>query len=174
MTATIESASKKEIGEKLRAFREALKLSIEELAGDFAINPVLISEMEAGNVFPGFEYLYYCRVKYGLNGNWLINGKGSMFSSHILEIPLDNFKLRGIKIEEVQRMNEYPVIVQILLAKITELSVYLKKELVAPPLSKKKNGGKRVAMTVPKPAARRRQDRFTAKEQRDANPATPA
>jgi len=98
------------------------------MAGELDINPVIISEMEEGNIFPGFEYLYHCRTKLGLNVNWLINGTGSMFSSLTLEVPLDTLNFSYLKIEEVPRILENPAILQVLLARITELSFFYIKE----------------------------------------------
>jgi transcriptional regulator with XRE-family HTH domain len=174
MKPTIELTGKKEIGDRFRAFREENNFSLEELGAELGVNPAQVAEMEAGNFFLGIDFLYHCRTKLGLKINWLIGGKGSIFSSFTLEIPVDFLQDSDLNIEELRQIVNYPPVQRILLGKLLELKYGFKERLEDFLKDFKKKGNNAAAMTVPKPAARRRQDRFTDKEQRDANPATPA
>jgi len=74
-------------GERLRLFRECLRLTQAEFAEKYHSTQKDISLYENGlfNLPPALEY---AMVQDGLNLNWLVTGNGEMFASIGYEIPL--------------------------------------------------------------------------------------
>ncbi len=68
-----------EIGLRLKWVRKNLSMLQKELAKHLNVSPATLSEIEAGNVRPGFDVLFYLTEKYAVNPYYLITGKGTMF-----------------------------------------------------------------------------------------------
>ncbi len=74
----IDKEINKMIGQRLRQFREAAGLNREDLANSLMASQSTIVNMERGISSPRTDYLYLLYIKFGLNINWLLTGKGPM------------------------------------------------------------------------------------------------
>lgn len=68
-----------EMGGRLRAVREALKLTMEDMRNITGYSKSLISAAENGLKKPSVIYLYALFDKYDVNVHYIFNGEGPMF-----------------------------------------------------------------------------------------------
>jgi transcriptional regulator with XRE-family HTH domain len=68
----------KELGNRLKAVRTTLGLTLEELAKEIDTNKVNLSRYESGLVTPNNNLYYHLALK-GINLNWLFTGSGNMY-----------------------------------------------------------------------------------------------
>lgn len=67
------------IGERIKAIRVALDLTVEELAESVGIDSTVISSYEEDNAEPGFTFLSQLTIKHHINLKYLFNGEGAAF-----------------------------------------------------------------------------------------------
>ena len=68
-----------DVGTRLRATREALKLTMEQMRDITGYSKSLISAAENGLKKPSTIYLYAMMDKFDVNINYIFSGKGGMF-----------------------------------------------------------------------------------------------
>ncbi len=76
---------------RFKQFREALKLSTDELAAYLGLAGSSYSKYERGETFPGPAHLNTLVKRFNLSVNWLITGNGAMFEKKNDPSPLDVF-----------------------------------------------------------------------------------
>jgi transcriptional regulator with XRE-family HTH domain len=135
-----ENASiiKKEIGRRLKWFREAIDKTQTQLAEELQVYQSTITNMEVGKTFPSMKYLHYFHHTYGLNTNWLLSNKGEIFVAEeehtslapsLLECHVPKKDARYEKYAELIDLMQVPEIEQIILAKLVELKVFAREEI---------------------------------------------
>jgi transcriptional regulator with XRE-family HTH domain len=67
------------IGERLRGVREALHYTLEKMQEVTGFSKSLISAAEKGMKKPSAIYLFALLDRFGVNLNYVFNGKGAMF-----------------------------------------------------------------------------------------------
>jgi len=77
MGKAAESENKTVLGDRLREFRRALKLSQAQLAEKVGARMRTIQDNEAGKTFPSSK-IFLGLVDLGLNANWFFTGEGPM------------------------------------------------------------------------------------------------
>jgi len=70
---------RKEVGKRLRIFRDTKELTQQDLAGSLGITRLTVTRYELGQLSLGAESLERLATVYGLNITWLLTGIGSMF-----------------------------------------------------------------------------------------------
>ena len=80
---------KTEIGQRIRELREYLGISQKEFAKALGLHPLSISRYELGKSKPAPSVLKLIEDKFGVNPEWLKNGKGKPFK----EKDLDNINI---------------------------------------------------------------------------------
>lgn len=135
-----ENASiiKKEIGRRLKWFREAIGKTQTQLAEELHVYQSTITNMEVGKTFPSIKYLHYFHHTYGLNTNWLLSNKGDVFVSEeehtslaasLLECHVPKDDARFEKYAELLDLMQVSEVEQIILAKLVELKVFAREEI---------------------------------------------
>jgi transcriptional regulator with XRE-family HTH domain len=135
-----ENASiiKKEIGRRLKWFREAIGKTQTQLAEELHVYQSTITNMEIGKTFPSIKYLHYFYHSYGLNTNWLLSNMGDMFvaeeehtslAASLLECHVPKKDARFEKYLELMDLMQVPEVEQIILAKLVELKVFAREEI---------------------------------------------
>ncbi|MCP4218580.1 MAG: helix-turn-helix transcriptional regulator [bacterium] len=71
----------KEIGERLKRIRSALGFNQKDFAVELEISPASLSEIEAGNAKPRYEIFHNLTLKYNVNINFLLHGRGDMVTA---------------------------------------------------------------------------------------------
>jgi len=125
---------KKEIGNRVRAFRNALGKSQKEMAKEFEIYQSTLTNIELGKTFPRSQYMQYWYENYQLDLNWLICGKGSMFlpgtiSKHRLQHHSNETGEEMNELEELLKLMQIPDIRIIILARLAELKLIAKDQI---------------------------------------------
>jgi transcriptional regulator with XRE-family HTH domain len=69
----------KDIGERLQRIRKKINLLQKDFAQELEISGATLSEIEAGNLKPGFEVYYNLTKKYDVDIYYLLHGIGAMF-----------------------------------------------------------------------------------------------
>ena len=105
----VDKEINKTIGQRLRQFREAAGLNQEDLANSLMASPSTIANMERGIASPKTGCLYLLYIKFGLNINWLLTGKGPM-----------NTKITGI-------LEKYPELVWLM--QVPEVETFIRSAL---------------------------------------------
>ncbi len=67
------------IGDRLKKFRNYLKLTQRSVAETLNCNQATIADYEKGRILPSIKVLYNITENYNLDINWLLTGKGEMF-----------------------------------------------------------------------------------------------
>ncbi len=135
-----ENASiiKKEIGRRLKRFREAIGKTQTHLAEELHVYQSTITNMEIGKTFPSIKYLHYFYHTYGLNTNWLLSNIGDMFVAEeehtslaisLLECHVPKKDARYAKYAELIDLMQVSEVEQIILAKLVELKVFAREEI---------------------------------------------
>jgi transcriptional regulator with XRE-family HTH domain len=117
-----EIETKEEIGSRFRQFRESIGKAQHELAAELKISQSTIANIERGKAFPNINYLHYFYNNYQLNINWLLIGRGEMFSKG---------RIMNERYLELINLMQVPVIEQVILAKLIEIKALLKDEITA-------------------------------------------
>ncbi len=129
---------KKEIGNRFRRFREAVKKTQAQLAEELNIYQSTITNMECGKTFPGIKYLKYFNEKYSLNSNWLITGQENLILRDDRKFPqtitvLECFIKEGDPAYEkyIDMLNymQVPEVETVILARLTELKSLFREEI---------------------------------------------
>jgi transcriptional regulator with XRE-family HTH domain len=137
--APIISIIKKEIGRRLRELREAIGKTQTQLARELQVYQSTITNMEIGKTFPSIKYLHYFHHTYGLNTNWLLTGQGEMFvaeevhtssAASLLECHVPRKDARHEKYVELIDLMQVPEVEQIILAKLVELKLFAREEII--------------------------------------------
>lgn len=81
-----EKFSTKEIGGRLRTIRKDLGNTLEEMAQITGLSKSGISDMEKGLKKPSSVYMSELYIKFGVNINWVLTGKGT---THAPDIEFD-------------------------------------------------------------------------------------
>lgn len=71
----------KELGERIKDIRNALRISQKELAAGLDIAACNLSEIENGKVTPGYTFLFKISTRFNVSLDYLFHGKGKMFLS---------------------------------------------------------------------------------------------
>lgn len=71
---------KKEVGKRLRQFREKAGLTQRRMASHFDIGHANYSRIERGEIFPGIYVLNILKQEFDLSLHWLVCGQGEMFA----------------------------------------------------------------------------------------------
>jgi len=78
MKNKLPAKRKKEIGERVRAIRKALRLEQTELAKEMDVSQAIISQYENGLTEIPLSFLEYLKKKHRVSSDWLIFGTGEM------------------------------------------------------------------------------------------------
>ncbi len=73
----------KSLKDRLKFLRKKLGISQKEMAKDLEVPFTLISKYECGKIKPGADMLSKIALKYKVNLNWLLIGKGEIFIEFI-------------------------------------------------------------------------------------------
>jgi transcriptional regulator with XRE-family HTH domain len=130
---------RKEIGQRFKEFRQAIKKSQDELANELKVCQGTIANIEKGRFYPKFKFQHYLYVHYHLNLNWLLTGSGEMVISPGKDSKTADFPILFSHIDEddprfegymeLRSLMNIPVIEQIILAKPEELKLIAKEEI---------------------------------------------
>jgi len=71
----------KDIGSRLKTVRKDLKKTLRQVEAEVGVNISAISEMEKGAKRPHQFYLFYLADQHSININWILTGRGNMYSS---------------------------------------------------------------------------------------------
>lgn len=95
------------IGQRLKDARKAIGLTQKEIARRCDFQTSFISEMEGGvkKIHP--KYLFYLASDWNIDINWILTGKGSMYSPGI-DIKWDFGKDNDYIMEMIYLLNEAP------------------------------------------------------------------
>ncbi len=98
---------KSEIAGRIKAIRKELKLTQAEFADKLKLSTSSISEMEAGNYKPTYQFFYHVGKELGVNLYYLLYGEGEMISDGIRIT--DYFSLDNLVVDkgEFIKMLEY-------------------------------------------------------------------
>lgn len=77
-----------DIGKRVKELKRSLKITSRELAEAIDIPVRTIGSYERNEALPGPKFLNALFEKYHVNINWLITGKGEMFTSSKTEVDL--------------------------------------------------------------------------------------
>ena len=132
------SIIKKDIGRRLKWFREAIGKTQTQIAAELQVYQSTITNMEIGKTFPSIKYLHYFYHTYGLNTNWLLSNLGDMFvaeeehtslAASLLECHVPKKDARYAKYAELIDLMQVSEVEQIILAKLVELKVFAREEI---------------------------------------------
>jgi transcriptional regulator with XRE-family HTH domain len=76
----IDENKKKKIASRIKQVRKVLKLKQKELASRLDVSGATLCETEAGKHYPGCEFLINIHRVFNVNLDFLLFGKGKMFS----------------------------------------------------------------------------------------------
>ena len=123
---------KKAVGLRFKEFRNFIKKTPQELAGELRVPPGRIYAVETGSFFPGFTMMHDLSARYKLNIYWLLHGSGKMIlvpanmekypDFPVLYWNFDENDPRIEKYEDLIKFTHMPVLEQIILAKLTEIN----------------------------------------------------
>ncbi len=71
-----------DIGKRIKEVRKSLNLTLKEMKEVSGFSIPTISDMERAKNRPNIEYLVLLANKFNVNINWILTGKGRMFSDH--------------------------------------------------------------------------------------------
>lgn len=115
---------KKEIGQRFRKFRETIDKTQTQLGGEFGVYQSTITNIEVGKTFPNIKYLYQLGKDYGLNADWVVNGRGDMFDE---PPPFPRSLIE--KYSSLLNLIQVPVVEQLIMARLEEVKVITRKEI---------------------------------------------
>jgi len=77
------------IHDRLKQIRNSLKLSIRDFSKEIHYSHSLYGQVEYGNREPSDRIIQLIVSKFNVNKDWLISGKGTMFSSEAKDLRLE-------------------------------------------------------------------------------------
>lgn len=126
----IDEQMKRDIGRRLRHFRESIGKTQQQLAEELNINQSTITNIEVGNSFPKISYLAYFYHCYKMNIHWLFFEEEKMFIvPERAALIAETASQLSERYSELAQLMEIPVVEQVILAKLTELKALLKDEI---------------------------------------------
>jgi transcriptional regulator with XRE-family HTH domain len=99
--AFVKPSPYNDIGMQIRAIREKLKLTLDELNGETGISRSYISDFERGIKLPTAKFLRYLHDKHNINLNFVFCGDGRMFRPSKEDIFNTDFGKFQEEIEEI-------------------------------------------------------------------------
>jgi transcriptional regulator with XRE-family HTH domain len=135
-----DMATKKEIGQRFKRFREAVGKSKKQLALELKISLKRVYDIEKGEIYPGTGLVLCIMNQYGLNPSWLLFGNENyeMFLLKklvdvLLKPGVESFIERGKGRRDIYDnllfLMPLPFISQIIFGKLEELKRFAKKEI---------------------------------------------
>ncbi len=126
-----------QMGGRLRDIRSALGLTQEELARDLDISKPAYVRYETGNRYPPAKILNALALKYNVDTNWLLAGKGAMFTVAPEDEALDRLpdsaivtaQVKKRYLEMIRLMTDIPIFEQLFLAKLVEFKYMFRAEV---------------------------------------------
>lgn len=115
-----DSATKLEVGERFRIFRESLGKAQHELAAELHVSQSTIANIERGKAFPNISYLHHFYRFYRLNIHWMLLEQGEM---------LTKTHPRGEKYEDLFNTMQVPIVEELIFAKFIETKAMLKEQI---------------------------------------------
>lgn len=76
-----------DVGMRLRAVRQELSLTMEELSKAIGISRSYLSDFERGFRLPTSKYLQYLHNHHKVNLNYIFGGEGRMFRAEKVDVP---------------------------------------------------------------------------------------
>ena len=126
------------VGKRFEAFCRVLCLNREQLAAELNVSIKTIEEIENGENLPDLCMLKYLNKQYGLDINWMINGKGEIIFSRFIEArkELNTEKPEKISNKKGETMEQWelmkvPLVENIIFAKMEEVKVIFKDQIEA-------------------------------------------
>jgi len=101
------------MGLRFKKFRDSLHKTQTQLAEQLDVYQSTITNIEVGKTFPGLKYLNFLGEAYGLNADWIVNGRGEMIGNYF-PFPMDLVKKYSTLIDLMQ----VPVVAQLMLARL--------------------------------------------------------
>jgi len=129
---------KKEIGDRFKQFRKAIKKTQRLLAHELGIYQSTVHNFEKGETFPSIGYLHYFYEEYGLNVHWLLTGESFMFVpdysqspdiSYVMESSVKYGDPRYNDYIELLKLMQVPIIERVIMTKLDELKITFKNEI---------------------------------------------
>lgn len=81
-----------EIGKRIQQFRKKLGLNQGEFSREIEISQTTVSRVESGEKKPSKAFLNAMMVRYAVNPDWILTGKGAMLSS------AEDYIIKGIEL----------------------------------------------------------------------------
>lgn len=78
----------KQIGKRLKEIRKKFGISLDKMGEITGLSKSGISDIEKGKKKPSSVYMHALNIKFNVNINWVLTGKGTMFAPDI-ELNLD-------------------------------------------------------------------------------------
>lgn len=88
------------IGKRIQKLREKLGLNQGEFSREIKISQTTVSRVESGEKKPSKAFLNAMVVRYAINPDWILTGKGTMLSS------AEDYILKGIELFGEMKMSE--------------------------------------------------------------------
>ena len=89
-----------EIGKRIKQFRERHGLNQGEFSREINMSQTTVSRVESGDKQPSKAFLNAMTVRYAVNPDWVLTGKGSIFLS------AENYIIKGIELFGEREMGE--------------------------------------------------------------------
>jgi transcriptional regulator with XRE-family HTH domain len=130
-----DSTLKKQMGSRLKTFRQTIGKSQKQLASELQLFQSTITNMEKGKTCPAIAYLHYFYNKYRLNADWVINGNGDMLHSDLgaqktaFRLLFGEDEHYFQKYHELIQLMNVPVIREVIFGKLAELKKIAKAEI---------------------------------------------
>lgn len=120
------------MNERIKKIRKSLKLTQEEFGKKLTVTRECINKIEAGKEKPSRMLLKLVVLMFGVNEEWLLNGKGKMYSTHD-SIIQNEIAHKMTSFEKIKAMS-----VEEMAVNITNFSIHmanvLRAELGMPPI----------------------------------------
>ncbi|HLP45801.1 MAG TPA: helix-turn-helix transcriptional regulator [Candidatus Deferrimicrobium sp.] len=93
-----------DVGLRIKAVRQQLKLQQKEMAATMQIAPSYLSEIEGGKANPGPEFFLKLAYNYNISPNYLFLGTGEMLLGPERPIQSDDFDLERENIDSLEKL----------------------------------------------------------------------
>ncbi len=122
-----------DVGIRFLLFRKAIKKTRSQLSRELSVDFSTVKHIEESRTFPRIKYLHYLNREYGLDINWMLCGRGDMFTGKPPQIFDLNYVPGSCKLtleerEEFMRLMQIPVIEQTILEWLEEYKQRLRNE----------------------------------------------
>lgn len=104
-----------EIGELLKSTREAAGINLEEASGDLEIKPLILDNIEAGNIgcfkdiFVLKDYIYNYAKYLGLNPDKIIDNFNEYLFEYTSKIPMEDIE-KAMEEQQKEETNEMKIV----------------------------------------------------------------